>query len=154
VGGLTRRAAPAPLRAPAAVITGRIETRGDRFRRRRRSTTGKVTDLIHLTLSSPAGSPPPPPAIASAPSARGGQRAGRGRHGRCRTPALLRAAGLGSIRAITITIVLVAPPGEPLPVPSDATLRVVDTESAERAVTELAAVPLACAAAPRNRPAA
>ena len=48
------------------------------------------------------------------------------------------AAGLRDL-GIAIPIVLVAAPGETLPVSSDATLRIVDTTSAERAVTELAA---------------
>jgi hypothetical protein len=63
------------------------------------------------------------------------------------------AAGLRDL-GITIPIVLVAAPGEALPVPSDATLRIVDTGSAERAVTELAAGPLAGSAASHRRPAA
>ena len=48
------------------------------------------------------------------------------------------AAGLRDL-GIAIPIVLVAAPGEALPVSSDATLRIVDAASVERAVTELAA---------------
>lgn len=61
------------------------------------------------------------------------------------------AAGLRDL-GIAIPIVLVAAPGEVLPVPSDATLRIVDTGSVERAVTELAAGQFARAA--RSAPAA
>lgn len=64
------------------------------------------------------------------------------------------AAGLRDL-GIAIPIVLVAAPGEALPVSSDATLRIVDIASVERAVTELAAGRLADAAASRtSRPAA
>ncbi|HEX3758855.1 MAG TPA: hypothetical protein VHW23_09125 [Kofleriaceae bacterium] len=48
------------------------------------------------------------------------------------------AAGLRDL-GISIPIVLVAAPGENLPVSSDATLRIVDAASAVQAVTELAA---------------
>lgn len=48
------------------------------------------------------------------------------------------AAGLRDL-GIAIPIVLVAAPGETLPVSSDARLRIVDTASVERAVIELAA---------------
>lgn len=64
------------------------------------------------------------------------------------------AAGLRDL-GIAIPIVLVAGPGETLPVSSDATLRIVDTASVERAVTELAAGHLARAVrSPTRRPAA
>lgn len=64
------------------------------------------------------------------------------------------AAGLRDL-GIAIPIVLVAAPGETLPVSSDATLRIVDTASVERAVTELAAGHFASAVrSPSNRPAA
>lgn len=48
------------------------------------------------------------------------------------------AAGLRDL-GIAIPIVLVAGPGEVLPVSTDATLRIVDNASVERTVTELAA---------------
>ncbi|HET9626262.1 MAG TPA: response regulator [Kofleriaceae bacterium] len=48
------------------------------------------------------------------------------------------AAGLRDL-GISIPIVLVAAPGESLPVSADTTLRIVDTASAERTVTEVAA---------------
>ncbi len=60
------------------------------------------------------------------------------------------AAGLRDL-GIAIPIVLVAAPGEVLPVPSDAALRIVDTASVERAATELAAGRLADAAVSRSR---
>lgn len=63
------------------------------------------------------------------------------------------AAGLRDL-GIAIPIVLVAAPGEVLPLSSDATLRIVDAGSAERAVTELAADRLAEPAASCTRPAA
>lgn len=61
------------------------------------------------------------------------------------------AAGLRDL-GITIPIVLVAAPSESLPVSPDQTLRIVDSESAAQAVTELAK----CSAAPTSerRPAA
>src|SRR5690349_11231634 len=53
----------APLRAGTGVVTARIKTPGEpMFRRRRRSPTGKVTDLIRPYHVEPAGSLPPPPA--------------------------------------------------------------------------------------------
>ncbi len=64
------------------------------------------------------------------------------------------AAGLRDL-GIAIPIVLVAAPGEALPVSSDATLRIVDTAAVERAVTELAAGRIAGPAASyTSRPAA
>lgn len=53
------------------------------------------------------------------------------------------AAGLRDL-GISIPIVLVAGPGEALPLSSDAALRIVDPTSVERAVTELAAGRIAC----------
>src|ERR1051325_6445055 len=61
------------------------------------------------------------------------------------------AAGLRDL-GIAIPIVLVAAPGETLPVSSDATLRIVDTTSVERAVTELAAGQLAGAVGRPQQP--
>jgi FixJ family two-component response regulator len=49
------------------------------------------------------------------------------------------AAGLRDL-GITIPIVLIAAPGEALPVSPDRTLRIVDSASAENAVAELAAI--------------
>jgi FixJ family two-component response regulator len=49
------------------------------------------------------------------------------------------AAGLRDL-GITIPIVLIAAPGETLPVSSDQTLRIGDSASAEKTVAELAAV--------------
>jgi len=49
------------------------------------------------------------------------------------------AAGLRDL-GITIPIVLIAAPGETLPVSPDRTLRVVDSASAEQTVAELAAI--------------
>jgi hypothetical protein len=64
------------------------------------------------------------------------------------------AAGLRDL-GIAIPIVLVAARGEALPVSSDATLRIVDTASVERTVTELAAGQLGGAmGSPTSRPAA
>lgn len=64
------------------------------------------------------------------------------------------AAGLRDL-GIAIPIVLVAASGEALPVSSDTTLRIVDTASVERAVTELAAGQLANAVrSPTSRPTA
>jgi FixJ family two-component response regulator len=68
------------------------------------------------------------------------------------------AAGLRDL-GITIPIVLVAAPGEALPVSSDDTLRIVDSATAEAAVTELATGVLARPPAPaptdiHRRPAA
>lgn len=54
------------------------------------------------------------------------------------------AAGLRDL-GITIPIVLVAAPGEALPVSPDATLRIVDSASATGAVSELARRPLRAA---------
>ncbi len=51
------------------------------------------------------------------------------------------AAGLRDL-GITIPIVLIAAPGEALPVSPDHTLRIVDSATAERAVAELAGAPL------------
>ena len=50
------------------------------------------------------------------------------------------AAGLRDL-GITIPIVLIAAPGEALPVTPDRTLRIVDSEAAEQTVAELAALP-------------
>ena len=61
------------------------------------------------------------------------------------------AAGLRDL-GIAIPIVLVAAPGEALPVSSDAMLRIVDTASIERVATELAVGQLAGAVgAPASR---
>src|SRR5690348_7274602 len=48
------------------------------------------------------------------------------------------AAGLRDL-GITIPIVLIAPPGEPLPVSPDQMLRIVDSDAAEAAIAELVA---------------
>ena len=61
------------------------------------------------------------------------------------------AAGLRDL-GITIPIVLIAAPGETLPVSPDRTLRVVDSEAAENAVAELAV--LATRPVSEDRPAA
>jgi hypothetical protein len=61
------------------------------------------------------------------------------------------AAGLRDL-GITIPIVLIAAPGEALPVSSDRTLRIVDSEAAEKTVADLAA--LAMRPASEDRPAA
>jgi len=50
------------------------------------------------------------------------------------------AAGLRDL-GITIPIVLIAAPNETLPVSPDKTLRIVDSEAAEKTVAELAALP-------------
>lgn len=62
------------------------------------------------------------------------------------------AAGLRDL-GIAIPIVLIAAPGESLPVSGDATLRIVDAATAEAAVSELAAV-LRSPVARTSRPAA
>jgi len=61
------------------------------------------------------------------------------------------AAGLRDL-GITIPIVLIAAPGETLPVSPDRTLRIVDSASAEQTVAELAAI--AARPVSEDRPAA
>jgi CheY-like chemotaxis protein len=61
------------------------------------------------------------------------------------------AAGLRDL-GITIPIVLIASPGETLPVSPDHTLRIVDSAAAEKTVAELAA--LTSRPIPEDRPAA